>query len=94
MSKSGERDLLKLITGMKPMLNEGKYVFITLPQPWKLIKIEETLGTFKEAEGTTVIIRKDKADELNLPYDFIASWITPYNPLLIRCSWIDCCLFS
>jgi len=32
--------------------------------------------TFKEEEGTTIIMKKEVADQLNLDYSFIASWIT------------------
>jgi hypothetical protein len=32
--------------------------------------------TFRESEGTTIIVRKETADQLNLKYDFIAAWIT------------------
>ncbi|MBE9229068.1 hypothetical protein IQ264_27035 [Phormidium sp. LEGE 05292] len=31
---------------------------------------------FWEAEGTTLIISKQEADRLSIPYSFVAAWIT------------------
>jgi hypothetical protein len=31
---------------------------------------------FKEAEGITIIVKKEIADSLQLEYSFVASWIT------------------
>lgn len=71
----GETDLSRLVKGMTPKLHEGAYVFVTLENLSK-VKREDTLGEFKEAEGTTVILEKAKAEELNLSFTFVASWIT------------------
>lgn len=38
--------------------------------------MEECIGTFREEEGTTVVIAKEKADQLNLSYTYEAAWIT------------------
>ena len=72
---SGETNLSKLIQTMKPTLNQGEYVFVTVKQ-LHTIRREDTIGEFREDEGTTVIIEKNKAEMLNLTYDYIASWIT------------------
>ncbi len=72
---TGETNLTALIKGMKPTLNEGEYVFSTIKNSHKIDR-SETLGEFKEKEGTTIIIERSKADALNLQYDYIASWIT------------------
>ncbi len=71
----GEADLAVLLKSMKPELNEGDYVFCILPSGIQ-IDHSHVVSSFKEKEGTTIIISKDLADELNLPYSFIASWIT------------------
>ena len=71
----GETNLKKLIEGMSPRLNEGEYVFATV-KDLSSIDRKDTLGEFKEAEGVTVVIRKDKADARQLSYDYVASWIT------------------
>jgi uncharacterized protein len=60
---------------MHPHLNEGEYVFCTLKANHSF-PLDQVLMTFKEAEGTTIIVKKAIADELGLEYTFVASWIT------------------
>lgn len=72
---TGERNLTELIKGMKPMLNEGEYVFCLVPD-LNTISREDTLFEFKEKEGVTVVLEKLKADKMNLKYNYVASWIT------------------
>ncbi|MUH34985.1 ACT domain-containing protein [Zobellia amurskyensis] len=72
---AGEKNLAEMIKGMTPKLNEGEYVFVTLANADKISRAD-TICEFKEEEGITVIIAKQKADALRLPYDYVASWIT------------------
>lgn len=72
---SGETDLIYLLKGMTPVLNEGDYVFVTVKNLDKIGR-NDTICEFKEEEGTTIVIEKNKADTLKLNYTFIASWIT------------------
>ena len=72
---SGETNLSKLIEGMSPKLHQGAYVFVAL-QDTSQIARSETFAEIKESEGTTLVLEKNKADELGLSYEFIASWIT------------------
>lgn len=72
---AGETNLAQLIKGMVPKQNDGEYVFSTHTD-MSAVRREDTLCEFKEKEGTTVVLTREKADELGLPYDYVASWIT------------------
>ncbi len=72
---AGETELAQLIKEMTPSLNKGDYVFTTIKDVSKINR-NDTIGEFKESEGTTIIIEKRKADELRLEYEYIAAWIT------------------
>ena len=72
---SGEKNLKTLVKEMEPHLNKGEYVFTTVNDLDK-INSKDVIGRFKEKEGTTLILERKKADQLNLSYNFIASWIT------------------
>jgi uncharacterized protein len=70
---TGETNLEVLLKTMKPTHNEGGYVFCVATNN---IQVEEIIMSFKETEGTTIIIKKELADALQLPYSFVAAWIT------------------
>ncbi|MDN7141345.1 ACT domain-containing protein [Pseudomonas sp. JQ170] len=71
---SGEKSLSKLLSGMKPELNDGDYVFCTLEPGTRLEA--EVLGSFREKEGLTVILERSQAEALGLQYSYVAAWIT------------------
>lgn len=72
---SGEKNLATLIKEMKPFVNKGEYVFTTVKNTSNINK-DSIIGQFREQEGITLILEKSIANELDLPYTFIASWIT------------------
>lgn len=71
----GEKDLSTLLKTMRPTLNEGDYVFCVLPE-LGAIPLDATLMLFKEAEGYTIILTRETADQYQMAYSFVASWIT------------------
>ena len=72
---TGEVDLKKLIEGMKPELNKGEYVYC-LASSKEYAAALDPLFYFLEKEGVTVILPKEKADTMNIPYETICAWIT------------------
>ncbi|MFD8290713.1 ACT domain-containing protein [Streptomyces lavendulae] len=73
---SGESDLRKLLSGMRPELNEGRYVFCTLPDTAAVPAGLTPVATVREAEGLTLVLRQDEADAAGLAYTYTAGWIT------------------
>ena len=73
--KVGETELAVLISNMEPILNDGEYVFSTVSNTDSIPR-EITICEIKEKEGTTVVISKKHAEQLGLPFEFVASWIT------------------
>ncbi|MCZ7415580.1 MULTISPECIES: ACT domain-containing protein [unclassified Streptomyces] len=71
---SGERDLSKLLSGMRPELNPGSYVFTTLtgPPPDGV----RPVASVTEPEGLTLVLPRQEADAAGLHYDYVAGWIT------------------
>lgn len=72
---SGETDVAILLKNIKPILNDGDYVFCSIADT-KEIDISNVIGLFKEKEGTTLVMSKSNADALNLSYSIVCSWIT------------------
>ena len=72
---SGETDLKKLLQHMAPVHQPGDYVFCTLPAGARLPD-EYVIGSFREAEGLTVILEKTIADTYELTYQSLMAWIS------------------
>jgi uncharacterized protein len=71
----GETSLQILLHSLRPRLNEGDYVFCALHHPHN-VQASDCLMLFREQEAETVILRKEKADALELAYDGIFACIT------------------
>ena len=72
---TGEVDLQKLIKDMKPELNKGEYVYCLADSKEQAIALGP-LCYFLEKEGVTMILPKEKADAMNIPYTMTCGWIT------------------
>ncbi|WP_209401964.1 ACT domain-containing protein [Pseudozobellia sp. WGM2] len=72
---TGETDLTKLVRSLHPQLNEGEYIFTKIDAN-KQIPTQDIIGFFREQEGVTLILEKEKADAMHITYGFIASWIS------------------
>lgn len=72
---SGEKNLQTLVREMKPYVNKGEYVFVSVNSIENIAR-EDVICEFKEAEGITLILEKNKADILQLNYAYVASWLT------------------
>ncbi len=74
---SGEKELNKLLASIAPLLSDEEYVFCSLvdPDPER-IEAMEAIGTFREQEGITVILNREKAEEQCIEYSGIFRCIT------------------
>ena len=71
-----EKNLERLITEMSPRLNPKDYVFITLPGVYGDHAHLKPLSAFREKEGLTLIIEKEKAAKNRIEYDDTYKMIT------------------
>ncbi len=73
---TGEKDLDVLLKSMKPELQTGEFVFCSVtPEVFRTLPVEP-ICLFREAEGITLILKKEEANELSLAYSYIARMIT------------------
>lgn len=71
-----ESDLKALLAKMDPILQEGEYVFCSVSSD-KFSKMRSPpIGSFHEAEGITIILKKDTAEQEELDYDFPSRMVT------------------
>ena len=57
----GERDLASLLRSMGPVLQEGVFLFCALPPGEPVPAGLDPLLTFREREGTTLVLRREAA---------------------------------
>ena len=68
-------DLAELLRTLRPVLNDGNYVFAVLPHDADSGALEP-LATFRENEGVTVVVAEERAQLAGLRVLFRAAWIT------------------
>ncbi|MEU7639500.1 MULTISPECIES: ACT domain-containing protein [unclassified Streptomyces] len=71
---TGESDLQKLLSGMRPELAPGRYVF-TMVEGGVPSGVTPVV-TVAEREGLTLVVPLEEADAAGLAYDYVAGWIT------------------
>ncbi|WP_405690648.1 ACT domain-containing protein [Streptomyces sp. NBC_00057] len=72
---TSERDLRTLLSGMRPELNPGRYVFTTAPDG-AMPRGVNPVVTVSEPEGLTLVLPETEAVTAGLRYDYVAGWIT------------------
>ncbi len=73
---SGETNLQKLLGSMSPELLPGVFVFTTLPPGTPCPAGIESIMSFCEREGETLILSEKAAQAASLPYTFPSRMIT------------------
>lgn len=73
---SGEKDLAVLLQNMEPVVNAGEYVFCTIENVSGIPDIGKVQFFFRETEAVTLVLERSIADEWNMDYSYISSWIT------------------
>lgn len=75
-SVPGELNLAVLLRDIKPEMHEGVFVFCTIAQAAGIPSAIQPLLTFREREGTTLVLRREEADSAGLSYQFASRLIT------------------
>ena len=71
-----ERDLTALLRDIKPELQPGVFVFCTIAANATIPEALNPLLTFREQEGTTLVILREEAEAAGLGYAFASRLIT------------------
>ena len=66
VGKTGESDLLTLIAQMSPSLDDQVWVFVSVSEVSSEYVAEHALATFRETEGTTLIVPWERAVEFDV----------------------------
>ena len=60
---------------MQPVLNPGRYVFVTLT-PDQSLDLRYIIASVREPEGLSVILTEHDANELGFSVSYVAAWIS------------------
>ena len=66
IGSTGEFDLLTLIAQMSPSLDDQIWAFVSVDDVSSEYLAEHALATFRETEGTTLIVPWERADEFDV----------------------------
>jgi uncharacterized protein len=69
-------DLQALLSGMKPEMQPGIFVFCTISEETEIPAVTKPLFTFREREGTTLVVQREEAERLGLTHQFVSRLIT------------------
>ena len=72
----GEDHLRTLLRYMKPEMQDGTFVFCSLPHGQNVPAELTPVLVFSEREGTALIVRQDEAERATLPSEFASRMIT------------------
>ncbi len=73
---NGETDLTILLRSMEPYLWEGPLIFCSVdPATYASLEFSPT-GMFREREGITLIVEREQADRVHIPYTDLWACIT------------------
>lgn len=72
----GERDLGVLMKSMRPVLKAGEFVFCTASVLPAGLSALDAVGLFREEEGLTLILSRERADAAGLPYTAVFRMVT------------------
>ncbi|MFK4506904.1 ACT domain-containing protein [Bradyrhizobium daqingense] len=73
---TGGRDLDALLSDMKPEILDGIFVFCTLAPSASIPATVNAMLTFREREGTTLVVRHEEAERAELRHEFPSRLIT------------------
>lgn len=73
---AGERNLKRLLRTMRPDLQDGVFVFCTVARAEDIPGTIRPVLLFREDEGTTLVIRREEAEQAGLSGQFASRMIT------------------
>ena len=71
----GDSNLRTLLQHIKPEMQEGMFVFCSLPEDTEIPAALAPVFIFREREGTALIVRREEAERAGLPYQFASRLI-------------------
>lgn len=72
----GETNLVTLLQSMQPILQDGEFVFCTVAPAQVHTLSVDPIALFQESEGTTLIVRREQAEQAALPFIYPSRLIT------------------